>query len=159
MMKSTEALQIPGRLFVPYANWVGWTASRFLRDLRDKGRLRGTRCPACGKVFLPPRSVCSTCLAPLESWVDLPGTGLLMTFTSVHYSFGEDYQPMDPPYLLGIIRLDGADTGICHFLGETSIEELRVGMKVQAVLRKEREGSILDIAYFKPIRLDFPPMQ
>jgi hypothetical protein len=75
-----------------------------------------------------------------------------MTYTSVHYSFGREYQPMDPPYLLGIIRLDGADTGLCHFLGETSFEELRVGMKVEAVFKENREGNILDIAYFRPIK-------
>jgi uncharacterized OB-fold protein len=36
-------------------------------------------------------------------------------------------------------------------LGEVDPEQLRVGMRVQAVFQKEREGSILDIKYFKPI--------
>ena len=36
--------------------------------------------------------------------------------------------------------------------GEVSVDDLRVGMKVEAVWRPEAErtGSILDIAYFRP---------
>jgi uncharacterized OB-fold protein len=36
-------------------------------------------------------------------------------------------------------------------LGEIDPEQLRVGMRVQAVFQKEREGNILDIKYFKPL--------
>jgi hypothetical protein len=55
------------------------------------------------------------------------------------------------PIVYGIIQLDGADTGFVHMLGEVDPEQLRVGMRVQAVFKKEREGNILDIKYFKPL--------
>jgi uncharacterized OB-fold protein len=40
-----------------------------------------------------------------------------------------------------------------HMLGEVEPKEVKIGMKVQAVWKPaaEREGSILDIAYFKPV--------
>lgn len=36
-------------------------------------------------------------------------------------------------------------------LGEIDPEQIRIGMRVQAVFKDEREASILDIKYFKPL--------
>ena len=58
---------------------------------------------------------------------------------------------MATPFIYGIILLDGADTGLTHFLGEVDPEDMRIGMRVEAVFQEEREGSILDIKYFRPI--------
>jgi len=57
---------------------------------------------------------------------------------------------MDAPYPVGIIKLDGADTGMCHLLGEVVPEDIKIGMRVEAVFQEQRKGNILDIAYFKP---------
>jgi uncharacterized OB-fold protein len=40
-----------------------------------------------------------------------------------------------------------------HLLGEVDPQQVEIGMKVQAVWKpaEEREGSILDIKYFKPV--------
>jgi len=58
---------------------------------------------------------------------------------------------MDLP--IGLIRLDGADTSLMHFIGETERGALRIGLRVAAVFAEARSGSILDIAYFK-VRAD-----
>jgi uncharacterized OB-fold protein len=57
------------------------------------------------------------------------------------------------PIVYGIVQLDGADTGFVHMLGEVDPEKLKVGTMVKAVFKskKERQGSILDIKYFKPL--------
>ena len=141
---------VEGRLQVPYNNWYGGLISGFFCDLRDHKRLRGTRCASCNRVYMPPRSICPSCLARLQDWVDLSPTGTLLTYTIVNYTYSTYYQPMEAPYPLGIIRLDGADTGMCHFLGEVVPEDIKIGMRVEAVFREERRGNILDIAYFKP---------
>jgi hypothetical protein len=41
-----------------------------------------------------------------------------------------------------------------HKLGEVEPDEVKIGMRVQAVWKPEgdREGSITDILYFKPIK-------
>jgi uncharacterized OB-fold protein len=51
-----------------------------------------------------------------------------------------------------MIRIDQTDGGLVHYLGEVKPEAVYVGMPVQAKFKpkKERVGSILDIAYFKP---------
>ncbi len=143
--------ELDGRLYGPYHNWHGAVASRFFRELRDNGLIFGNRCGQCGKLFLPPRSVCPECFVSIEQWVQLPGTGTLMAYTVVHYSYSNHCQPKQPPYALGIIRLDWADTGLCHLLDEVGFEEIRIGMRLVAVLSQERKGNILDIAYFKPM--------
>ena len=53
-----------------------------------------------------------------------------------------------------MIYIDGAsDAGFLHLLDEVKPEDVKVGMKVQAVWKpaEEREGSITDIKYFKPL--------
>jgi uncharacterized OB-fold protein len=143
---------VEGRLYVPYHNWYGMVASRFFSEIRDHKRILGTRCASCEKVYMPPRSTCPLCLASLEEWVELPPTGDLITYTVVKYAYSRYYQPAEPPYPVGIVRLDGAHTGLCHLLGEVEIDGIAVGMRVEAVFRDERKGNILDIAYFRPLR-------
>jgi len=149
-MPTKDVHVVDGRLYVPYQNWVGALASDFFRELRDNKRIWGTRCGACAKVYMPPRSVCPGCFAQIQERVELPPTGTLQVHTVVHYTYSPYYQPMEAPYAVGIIKLDGADTGLCHLLGEVELETIKTGMRVQAVFREERQGNILDIAYFKP---------
>jgi uncharacterized OB-fold protein len=62
-------------------------------------------------------------------------------------------QPLDPPELPAVIRLDGASSGgFLHKLGEVDPAAATIGMAVEAVFLppEERTGSILDIAYFRP---------
>jgi uncharacterized OB-fold protein len=150
-MAEQDVHVVEGRLRVPYNNWYGSFITAFFRELRDHKRLRGTRCRSCDKVHMPPRPICPKCFSRLDEWVDLPETGTLLTYTIVHSTYGKYYQPMEPPYPLGIIKLDGADTGMCHLLGEVSQEDISIGMRLLAVFREERRGNILDIAYFKPL--------
>src|SRR5438067_12442393 len=53
--------------------------SEFLRGLAA-GRLLGQRCPACGKVYIPPRAACPTDGVPTAGEVELPHTGTVPTF-------------------------------------------------------------------------------
>ena len=57
------------------------------------------------------------------------------------------------PVIMAMIRLDGTQGGVVHYLGEIKPEDVTIGMAVQAVLKpkKERKGSITDIKYFKPV--------
>ncbi len=81
--------------------------------------------------------------------MELSDKGTLLSYTVVNYS--EPYQPTTPPIIYGIIKLDGADTGFTHLLGEVDAEKLRIGMRVQAVFKEKREANIRDIKYFKPV--------
>ena len=81
--------------------------------------------------------------------MELSGKGTVDTFTVVRK--GNAIQPMKAPFVYALIRLDGADTGFLHLLGEVDPESVKEGMRVEAVFAEERIGSPLDIAYFRPI--------
>ena len=132
-----------------WSNFAGRAGSKFLIELRDNKRIMGLRCPTCGIVYVPPKSICSTCFDQLDEWVQVSNEGTLLTYTVVNYAYSFLYQPRSIPYTVGIIQLDGADTGFCHIVDETSPAKLKLGARVQAVFKKERKASVLDIDYFK----------
>lgn len=148
-IEEEEILVVPGKIDIPNRYSAGGVASRFLIGLRDNKKIMGIKCPTCNRVYVPPRSTCKGCFGQLDEWVEVSDEGTLLTYTIVYQP--EPPQPVEPPIAYGIIQLDGADTGFIHLLGGVDFEQLRIGMKVQAVFKEEREGSILDIKYFKPL--------
>ena len=127
---------------------VGRIGTKFFAELRDK-KIFGIRCPVCDLVYMPPRLSCKNCFTELNEWVEVSNTGTLLTYTIV-YVPGEN-QPFEPPYAIGLIQLDGADTALMHVIGETDLEKLSIGMRLQAVFSEERDANIRDIKYFKPL--------
>lgn len=127
---------------------VGLTNGRFFASLRDSGKITATRCTHCDQVYLPPRISCHECFAELHDWVEVSDIGTLVSFTIVREP--GMLQPIARPYVVGLIKLDGADTSLVHYLGEVEPEAVKIGMRVRAVLAEERTGNIWDIRYFKP---------
>jgi len=138
-----------GQIYIPNQYAAGVVGSRFLTQLRDRKKILGTRCPTCNRVYVPARSICKDCFGQLTQWVEVSDKGTLLTYTICNEP--NSMQPAETPLAYGIVQLDGADTGFVHMLGEVEPEQLRIGMRVQAVFREEREASILDIRYFKPL--------
>jgi len=138
-----------------YAWDTGVAINRYLSELK-KARIIGTKCRKCKRVMLPPRLFCELCFIPSNEWVYLQDSGVVNTFSIcyVHWDasrIGEG----EKPHLPAVIEIDGASQGmgIMHLLGEIEPEHIKTGMKVQAVWKpeSEREGSITDIKYFKPL--------
>ncbi|MGD0854946.1 MAG: Zn-ribbon domain-containing OB-fold protein [Dehalococcoidia bacterium] len=144
-----EPMFTQGFVIMPYKYSVGSLASKFFIDLRDKKKITAAKCPKCGFVNFPPRSVCPKCFSKIEDLVELPGTGTLVTFTQVHYDSA--VQAVKPPYAMGVIKMDGADTSMVHFLGDVDFKSLKAGMKLEPVFTEKRNANILDIKYFKPV--------
>jgi len=138
---------------VQYSWSVGPAMSRFLQELK-KGQLVGRTCRKCRRVLVPPRMFCELCYGPTNEWIDLPDTGMVETF-SISY-LDADARRITDPILIGVISIDGASPlhGFMHYFGEMKPEDLHIGMKVKAVWKpeSEREGSITDIKYFKPLK-------
>ncbi|WP_431228983.1 Zn-ribbon domain-containing OB-fold protein [Burkholderia contaminans] len=126
----------------------GKVNSRFFGVLRDHGKICATRCAACERVYVPPRASCNQCFGELDEWVVVGNAGTLESYTVVHEP--GMLQPVARPYVLGMIRLDGADTALVHYLGEIDPADVRIGMRVTAVFGEERVGNIWDIHYFRP---------
>lgn len=138
------------RIRLKYTWWLGEVGSRFYTAMKENCKIWGTKCSGCELVYVPPKRNCPKCFSSMNEWVELPNTGNLLTYTVVRYSVPH-IQPVEPPYALGIIKLDGADTGMTHLIGGIDLDQIKVGMRVQAVFREVREGSYKDIKYFKPL--------
>ena len=139
-----------GRIDIPNTYSAGTVGSHFLTELRDNKHILGMKCEKCNVVYVPPRSTCKYCFAKLaDSWVEVGDKGTLLTYT-VNFA-PTAAQPVESPIIYGIVQLDGATTGFVHMLGEVDLEDLRIGMRMQAVFQPEPKASILAIKYFKPL--------
>jgi len=141
---------VEGKLALPYQYFAGAVGSKFLGALRDEQKILGQCCPTCNKVYIPPRGSCERCFADLsDAWVELGTTGVVTGFTVVHHQ--EPHYPLPSPYVLALIKLDGADVPFAHLLGGIAPDQVKVGMKVKAVFAADRIGSLRDIAHFAPV--------
>lgn len=123
--------------------------SSFFRGLAE-GRILGQRCPACGKVYVPPRGACPVDGVPTNEEVELPTTGTVTTFCIVNVPFLG--QKIPPPYVSAYVLLDGADIALQHLVQEVPADEVRMGMRVEAVWkpREEWDTTIENISHFRP---------
>ena len=149
MKKSKETLISEQVLQVPFCYSAGRVVSRFLLALCDECTIYGIRCPECGRVYVPPRSTCGTCFVDTRDWVPLSGLGTLVSFTEISYA--ETVHPLEPPFFVGIIKLDGADTGLLHLIRNVNAAKLVIGLRMKAIFAGKRRGHILDISHFEPL--------
>jgi uncharacterized OB-fold protein len=131
-----------------YSYTPGVAASRFLRSV-ERGEIVGQRCPSCHKVYVPPRGACSMCGVATEEELTLTGAGTVTTFCVTRVPS----PGLLPPYVSAWILLDGADITSMFLVQECDPEEVRLGMRVEAVWVDEadRKADLGNIKYFRPI--------
>jgi uncharacterized OB-fold protein len=144
---ATTGIITPVNLEYTYA--ASAEESRFYRGLAE-GKLRGQRCPTCGKVYVPPRSACPVDGSPTTEEVELPDRGIVTTFCIVNVPFLG--QRIEPPYVSAYVLLEGADIAFLHLILGCDPSEVRMGMRVEAVWRPREEWgtTIENIDHFKP---------
>lgn len=130
---------------------VGAYVQRYLDGFREK-KILGAKCRQCGKVVVPPRKYCGACNKVLEEFVELSQEGILENFTVGHVTVekGGRLSQAEAPYVLGMIRLEGAGSTL---LAKVNVapEEVRTGMKVKAIWKDQVEGDYSDLDRFDPV--------
>jgi uncharacterized OB-fold protein len=139
------ARAIRGGMPVEFHYTPGVGNAAFLQALRDRGVFLGSRCGSCEITYMPARIFCERCFAGLEPDTEVGPGGTLESFTTG--SFGIDGEHLHAPVSLGLVRLDGADTVLMHYL--LDVAEPEIGMRVVAVVAEVRAGSILDVEGFR----------
>jgi uncharacterized OB-fold protein len=133
---------------IAYEVTAGTVTSRFLDGILQ-GRLEGRRCPACRKVYIPPRGSCPTCAVPTSEPVDVGPRGTVTTFSVIRIPF--EGQILQPPYACAHVLLDGADVPLLHIVGDCDVDSIRMGMRVEAVWADVLEATLSSIRYFQPV--------
>lgn len=134
-----------------YAYDCGIGYGRYLAEFK-KGRIVGTRCKKCDRVLLPARYFCEWCWRPVDEWIFLRDTGVVNTFVISYTDWLA--RPSKEPGFPAMIEVDGSGgVAIMGKLGEVTRDTVKIGMRVKAVWKpeEEREGSVTDIMYWKPI--------
>lgn len=140
------------KLNAHYAWDTGVGIGTYLASLKN-GVFMGSRCNTCRKIVVPPRVFCEWCFRPMDEFVPLKDTGVVNTFSLCYVTW--DVKRIKDPEIPAVINIDGASPlhGIMHMLGEVDPKQVKIGMRVQAVWKplEERQASINDILYFKPL--------
>ncbi|WP_308285880.1 Zn-ribbon domain-containing OB-fold protein [Actinoplanes hulinensis] len=141
-----EIMTTPIRLH--YTHTTSVEEDRCLRAL-EQGRIIGQRCPACRKVYVPPRVCPADGVAPDEV-VEVADRGMVTTFCVVNVPFAG--QRLTPPYVVAQVLLDGADIPISHLILGVEAGDVRMGMRVAAVWRDRSKWSTTpeNIDHFEP---------
>jgi uncharacterized OB-fold protein len=90
--------------------------------------MRIQRCPACGHVPNFERVACPRCLHELE-WVESAGSGTVETFTVIHRTHAERYEP-HVPIVMAVIALDDGAQVISTIVGDDRLET-EIGARVE----------------------------
>ncbi len=116
----------------------------------QEGRLIAQRCPQCHKVYMPPRGACPADGVPTTDEVELADRGIVTTFCIVNVPFYG--QKITPPYVAAYVLLDGADIAFLHLILECAAQDVRMGMRVEAVWRPREQWvpGLQNIEYFRP---------
>jgi uncharacterized protein len=144
---ATTMIITPVRLH--YQHSVSAEESRYLRGLQE-GRIIGQRCAVCGKVYVPPRGACPVDGVPTTTDVELPDRGIVTTFCIVNVPFHGQRVPS--PYVAAQVLLDGADIAFQHLILECDPDDVRMGMRVEAVWKPREEWGTTaeNIDHFRP---------
>jgi uncharacterized OB-fold protein len=141
-----RSVRTPARMEYTYT--AGVATTRFLRGIAQ-GKILGERAEG-GKVYVPSRGADPQLGVPTTEQVDLPHVGTLVSFCVVNVAFYG--QGMEIPYTSGLILLDGSDLPLMHLIQECAVEDVHIGMRVEAVWVDEADlaPNLESIRYFRP---------
>ncbi|MGZ3144990.1 Zn-ribbon domain-containing OB-fold protein [Lentzea chajnantorensis] len=148
-VEADDVTMVTTPVHLHYTHTASPTEDPFLRGLME-GRLVAQRCPACEKVYFPPRPACPTDGVPTTDPVELSDRGTITTFCVVNVPFLG--QRIPPPYVSAYVLLDGADIPFLHLLLGVTPEDVRMGMRVEAVWKPREEWgpTMQNIDHFTP---------
>ena len=104
-----------------------FTISSFYEFIKEK-RLMAAKCNACGTIILPPKPMCTYCLSTKLRWIELVGSGTLISYTVIHIA-PEQFQSL-VPYIVGILEFENG-LRLPGMIRNLDPKEIRVGMNLR----------------------------
>ena len=146
---SEQVTMLETPIHIDYRFTAGLAQSRFLKGMAE-GKFLGQRCPRCGKVYVPPRGSCPTDGVATTDEVELGDRGIVTTYCVVNVPF--QGQSIEIPYICAQILLDGANLAFMGLIQEVAADQVRMGMRVEAVWVPPEElgPTMASVKYFRP---------
>jgi uncharacterized OB-fold protein len=147
MMSEISRGVFPSPIENPYADETTqpfWTAAL-------EGRLLGSSCTYCGTFVMPPAPRCFNCRHDTFAWVELPGTGVIYSFTVVRHPLAAYLQAV-VPYVSAVVELDGTQGAGARMVAnvvDCDPDEIRIGTRVRVVF--DNVNDKLAVPRFTPI--------
>ncbi len=145
-VEPVRSVRTPARL--EYVYTAGVATTRFLRGISER-KILGERAPG-GKVYVPSRGADPQLGVATSEQVEVAHVGTVTSFCIVNVAFYG--QGMEIPYTSALILLDGSDMPIMHLIQECPVEDVRIGMRVEAVWVDDAdlEPTLESIRHFRP---------
>jgi len=108
-------------------------------DYLEKGQVVASKCKDCGLVFFPPRADCWQCLAGNMEWIEVTGSGRLLTYSKLQYApvgFEDDL-----PYAIAVLDY-GEYKVFGRIAGDLKDDEIQVGMEMKTVVNTLPNGQL-----------------
>ena len=94
------------------------------------------KCKKCGKVYFPPRLVCSDCKSQDFEKYKLKDGGKLLTYTIIRVAPSQFIDQV--PYALGVVELD-EKVKILTQITDCDLDKVSTGMELRIEFRKIQE--------------------
>ena len=107
-------------------------------DAALKGQLTASKCVKCGTCHIPPKPRCFACQGDAFETTDLPGTGVIYSFTIVRHPLRPDLKD-SVPYVAAVVDLDGTQGAGARLIVnviDCEVEKVRIGDKGRVVFDK-----------------------
>ncbi len=147
-MSQPDILNQAFELGYTYTRSTGPVVGRFLTGLRDR-QIIGVRA-SDGRVIVPPMEFDPDTAEALDDFVQVAEEGEIVSWAWVKSP--REAHPSDAPFAWAMIRLDGADVPMVHWVRAASEDALATGMRVRAVWADETVGFITDIQCFEAVQ-------
>jgi hypothetical protein len=121
--------------------------ARYWREIPQRYRMEAERCKKCGKIYFPPRVICSECKSREFEILKLKGEGKLLTYTVIRVAPSAFVD--QTPYAMGIVKLDDGVNLLAQIV-DCEPDQLQIGMKLKLEFRKiqqDGEAGILCYGY------------
>ena len=111
-------------------SYVSETKLQEFEKSLETGKIMGTRCTACERLYFPPRVDCD-CMKGKMEWEKLSGNCKLLTFTTLY--FAPASFRYDVPYTLGVAQFEEGPTVFAPLSKEIEESKIKIGMNLKLV--------------------------
>lgn len=93
-------------------------------------RIEMPKCEQCAQIVWPPRDTCTNCYSEALRWSEVPTTGEIYSWTSIHVP---TVDTMTAPYVVAVITLTGTEhTRLLGNIVDWPADQVKVAMPVRA---------------------------